>query len=259
LVHGICALQPGTQAPLLQTPSAQSLSEAQATHLPTPPETAQCGFALGQSVSSAHSTHSRNSWVKPPLTVAQAGAVAGQSAFVAHCAHRPIAQTLAFELLALGAGQSVLVWHGMPLPIGVCGCGPQMHCPHHCAAPQPVAGTACPGARHCVTPAVAGLRLLFGQSPAVWQPVGLPALPPELLPPEPPELAPLEPALPPACPPPPLCPPPLPPESLPPTPAIPAAAALDCASLAEPELVPQPAKSVLVAATSARPATERTR
>jgi len=82
--HGACALQPETHSPLVQTPFAQSLSEAQTRHLAAPWKLPQCGVALGQSVSTEHATQSRIDSPMPAMAASQAGALAGQSAAVTH-------------------------------------------------------------------------------------------------------------------------------------------------------------------------------
>jgi hypothetical protein len=77
--QGACAEQPGTQAPLEHTPRAQSALVAHFTQAwPT-----QRGLVVGQSLSSAHSTHCRKLAYCAGIS-AQAGRAAGQSVFVAH-------------------------------------------------------------------------------------------------------------------------------------------------------------------------------
>lgn len=224
-VHEPCAEQPGTQAPWEHMPIAQSWSVAHTLQdLAAPTVPTQCGAAVGQSVSTAHSVHCRKLWPNWLRTLVHAGRAAGQSVFEAHSVQVPLLHTdalLAPASLSFAVGHAMLTEHTAPLPVGTIGGLGQTHCPHHCGAPQPALelGGEVYGETQltiCIWPVCIGK----GQSVLLRQP----AMPPPA-PPLPPLAAPPFPAAPPwSDAPPPPADAPLPPVPSPALPAKPAPA-----------------------------------
>jgi len=60
----------------------------------------------------------RKALLNSAVTVPQFGNADGQSLFSVQAVHVPALHTLAVGEVALGAGQSALVWQRMPLPMG---------------------------------------------------------------------------------------------------------------------------------------------